>query len=50
MSTPKLMFPPFNDSRPVKITEEAFLYEWAYSKFNDSTFNQVLINPKRYYS
>ncbi len=49
MSTPKLMLPPFNDSRPVKITEEAFLYEWAYSKFSDSTFKEVLINPNRFY-
>jgi oligo-alginate lyase len=49
LSNPKLMLPPFNDSRPVIVSQEAFLYEWAYSKFKDSTFQEVLINPKRAY-
>lgn len=49
MSNKKLMLPPFNDSRPVDIKEEAFLYDWAYSKFKDTTFSEVIINPKRMY-
>jgi oligo-alginate lyase len=49
MSNPKLMLPAFNDSRPVIISEEAFLYEWAYSKFKDSTFGEVLFTAKRNY-
>jgi hypothetical protein len=49
MSNPKLMLPPFNDSRPVVVGEEEFLYEWAGTQFKDSTFNEVLFSNKLRY-
>lgn len=47
MSNSKLMLPPFNDSRPIALQEEAYLYEWASSKFHNPSFDEVLMNPKR---
>lgn len=44
MSNSKLMLPAFNDSKPIMLGDQAYLYEWASTKFDDPSFNEVLIN------
>ncbi len=45
MSTQNFMLPPFNDSRLIKISEFAYLYEWALHQFNNPAFQEVFFIP-----
>lgn len=42
LSSPQFMLPPIHDSRPVNIRGEAYLYEWAYAQFKDTSFAMLL--------
>jgi len=47
LANSKFLIPAFNDSRPINVLSESFLYEWAFSTFGDSSFSAVLKNINR---
>ena len=44
---PELVLPPFNDSRPVHVLQQAYLYEWAYAHFHDPAYALIIKQPVR---
>jgi hypothetical protein len=47
LSNSKFQIPPFNDSRPINILANAYLYEWGYSMYRDSSFIPILNSTSR---
>lgn len=46
-ASPDLTLPPFNDSHPVSLPTQHFLYEWAYAQYQDPRYAAVLTDTAR---
>ena len=42
-----LVLPAFNDSRPIQLRQQDYLYEWAYAYFHDPAYGRVIQQPLR---
>lgn len=47
MANSRLLLPAFNDSKPIYLGSERYLYEWAFAQFGNPAFVEVLSNPDR---